>query len=317
MVALYVQQTQGLGQLVDVSMHAACNVTTEAATYEWLVAQATVQRYTFRHAAVRLTPPRLMTAADGRTVIGALPRRASEFRALANGSSSSAWSTSSKSPSSWSWASSEEGCRSPRWRQIPRRRRSTRRDRTPCGSWRNTSPRRRSSSRHSGAGSRPPMLASPEEVAQRPALRCPRLSSRDLPRRPRPILRVSGPGLPGAGLAVAGPRARAPLSTNTGRRCGPSACLGRALHRRRNRPGVIAPGGGVMEKFERRVIVTGLGLSDIGRHARAGWARPRPRRRAQRDRGRRPAAIGHRRRGVDALRRPASEEVVDAFGSPD
>ncbi len=82
MVALYVQETQGLGQLVDVSMHAACNVTTEAATYEWLVAQATVQRYTFRHAAVRLTPPRLMTAADGRTVIGALPRRASEFRAL-------------------------------------------------------------------------------------------------------------------------------------------------------------------------------------------------------------------------------------------
>jgi crotonobetainyl-CoA:carnitine CoA-transferase CaiB-like acyl-CoA transferase len=82
MVALYVRETQGLGQLVDVSMHAACNVTTEAATYEWLVAQATVQRYTFRHAAVRLTPPRLMTAADGQTVIGALPRRASEFQAL-------------------------------------------------------------------------------------------------------------------------------------------------------------------------------------------------------------------------------------------
>jgi crotonobetainyl-CoA:carnitine CoA-transferase CaiB-like acyl-CoA transferase len=82
MVALYVQWTQGVGQLVDVSMHAACNVTTEAATYEWLVAQATVQRYTFRHAAVRETPPRLMTAMDGRTVIGALPRRSNEFRAL-------------------------------------------------------------------------------------------------------------------------------------------------------------------------------------------------------------------------------------------
>ena len=63
-------------------MYAACNVTTEAATYEWLVAQATVQRQTFRHAAVRETPPRLMRSADGGSVIGALPRRASEFRAL-------------------------------------------------------------------------------------------------------------------------------------------------------------------------------------------------------------------------------------------
>ncbi len=83
LVALYVRQSQGIGQLVDVSMHAANNVTTEAATYEWLVAKATVQRYTFRHAAVRLTPPRLMPSADGNTVIGALPRRAGEFGALA------------------------------------------------------------------------------------------------------------------------------------------------------------------------------------------------------------------------------------------
>jgi crotonobetainyl-CoA:carnitine CoA-transferase CaiB-like acyl-CoA transferase len=82
LVALYVRQTLGLGQHVDVSMHAACNVTTEAATYEWLVAGATVERQTFRHAAVRVTPPRLMTAADGQTVIGALPRRAGEFDAL-------------------------------------------------------------------------------------------------------------------------------------------------------------------------------------------------------------------------------------------
>ena len=52
LVALYARETQGFGQLVDVSMHAACNVTTEAATYEWLVSHATVQRYTFRHAAV-------------------------------------------------------------------------------------------------------------------------------------------------------------------------------------------------------------------------------------------------------------------------
>ncbi len=82
MVAFYARLTGGCGQHVDVSMDAACNVTTEAATYEWLVAQATVQRQTFRHAAVRETPPRLMRTADGGSVIGALPRRASEFRAV-------------------------------------------------------------------------------------------------------------------------------------------------------------------------------------------------------------------------------------------
>jgi crotonobetainyl-CoA:carnitine CoA-transferase CaiB-like acyl-CoA transferase len=82
LVALFARQTLGFGQHVDVSMHAACNVTTEAATYEWLVAQATVERQTFRHAAVRVTPPRLMTSADGLTVIGALPRRPGEFHAL-------------------------------------------------------------------------------------------------------------------------------------------------------------------------------------------------------------------------------------------
>jgi crotonobetainyl-CoA:carnitine CoA-transferase CaiB-like acyl-CoA transferase len=57
-------------------------VTTEAATYEWLVAQATVQRQTGRHAAVEPTPPRLLPAADGRFVIAALPRHAAEFGAL-------------------------------------------------------------------------------------------------------------------------------------------------------------------------------------------------------------------------------------------
>ncbi|MHB8464460.1 MAG: CaiB/BaiF CoA transferase family protein [Acidimicrobiales bacterium] len=82
MTALYVRVTTGVGQFVVVSMHAASNVTTEAATYEWLVAGATVQRQTFRHAAVRPTPPRLIRAGDGRFVIGALPRYAQEFRAL-------------------------------------------------------------------------------------------------------------------------------------------------------------------------------------------------------------------------------------------
>jgi crotonobetainyl-CoA:carnitine CoA-transferase CaiB-like acyl-CoA transferase len=82
MVALYARRTQGIGQHVDVSMHAASNVTTEAATYEWLVARATVERQTFRHAAVRPTPPRHMESSDGGAVIAALPRYAGEFRAV-------------------------------------------------------------------------------------------------------------------------------------------------------------------------------------------------------------------------------------------
>jgi crotonobetainyl-CoA:carnitine CoA-transferase CaiB-like acyl-CoA transferase len=82
MVALFARKTLGSGQHVDVSMHAASNVTTEAGTYEWLVAQATVERQTFRHAAVQPTPPRHMSSADGGSVIGALPRYPGEFRAL-------------------------------------------------------------------------------------------------------------------------------------------------------------------------------------------------------------------------------------------
>jgi len=82
MVALYARRTIGAGQHVDVSMHAASNVTTEAATYEWLVAHDTVERQTCRHAAVRPTPPRLMTCADGSFAIAALPRHATEFQAL-------------------------------------------------------------------------------------------------------------------------------------------------------------------------------------------------------------------------------------------
>jgi len=81
LAALVARPTVG-GQRVDVNMHAASNVTTEAATYEWLVAQATVQRQTLRHAAVRATPTRIATSADGHSVIGATPRTVEEFGAI-------------------------------------------------------------------------------------------------------------------------------------------------------------------------------------------------------------------------------------------
>ncbi len=81
LVALLHRDAGGVGQHVDVSAHAAANVTTEAATYEWLVAQATVQRQTGRHAAVVPTRWVRTTAADGVDVHpGFPPRRPGEFR---------------------------------------------------------------------------------------------------------------------------------------------------------------------------------------------------------------------------------------------
>ncbi|HEX5366262.1 MAG TPA: CoA transferase [Acidimicrobiales bacterium] len=71
----------GSGQHLDVSMHAAANVTTEAATYEWLVAGRTVQRQTGRHAAVTPSMNVNVVAADGRGITsGVPPRTAEQFR---------------------------------------------------------------------------------------------------------------------------------------------------------------------------------------------------------------------------------------------
>ncbi len=75
--------TEGRGQLVDVNLHAASNVTTEAGSYQWLVRQETVQRQTGRHAATVQTAETVTLAADGRYVTtGVPPRCGAEFRAL-------------------------------------------------------------------------------------------------------------------------------------------------------------------------------------------------------------------------------------------
>ena len=42
----------GVGQFIDVSLHAAANVTTESGSFDWLVAKNTVIRQTGRHALV-------------------------------------------------------------------------------------------------------------------------------------------------------------------------------------------------------------------------------------------------------------------------
>jgi crotonobetainyl-CoA:carnitine CoA-transferase CaiB-like acyl-CoA transferase len=68
LAALWERCDSGLGQFVDVSASAALNVTTEAATFTWLVAQETVQRMTGRHAAVEPSEALQIVAADGRMV---------------------------------------------------------------------------------------------------------------------------------------------------------------------------------------------------------------------------------------------------------
>ena len=83
LTALVHRDVSGAGQFIDVNINAAVNVTTEAGSYEWLVAQATVQRQTCRHATVRPTTASLATAADGKIVhTGVPPRPQREFEAL-------------------------------------------------------------------------------------------------------------------------------------------------------------------------------------------------------------------------------------------
>jgi crotonobetainyl-CoA:carnitine CoA-transferase CaiB-like acyl-CoA transferase len=83
LTALLHRHVSGRGQFIDVSQHAAANVTTEMASYHWLVQQTTVQRQTGRHAMEFLTQPTQVRCADGRHVsTGVLPRTAEEFRSL-------------------------------------------------------------------------------------------------------------------------------------------------------------------------------------------------------------------------------------------
>ncbi len=73
----------GRGQFVDVSQHAAANVTTEMASYHWLIQQTTVRRQTGRHAMENPTMPTQLRCADGRYVNTAgLPRTPQQFRGL-------------------------------------------------------------------------------------------------------------------------------------------------------------------------------------------------------------------------------------------
>ncbi|MBT4162136.1 MAG: carnitine dehydratase [Gammaproteobacteria bacterium] len=83
LTALMHRHLSGQGQFIDVSITAALNVTTEAGSYAWLVAEETVQRQTGRHAAVEPTGETQMQCADGRYVnTGVPPRFPAEFEKL-------------------------------------------------------------------------------------------------------------------------------------------------------------------------------------------------------------------------------------------
>lgn len=83
LTALLARDRWGVGQHIDLSMHAAANVTTESGSYSWMVAGSTVQRQTGRHAASVPTMDTQIRAADGRYVsTGFPPNEAKDFQAL-------------------------------------------------------------------------------------------------------------------------------------------------------------------------------------------------------------------------------------------
>ena len=83
LTALLHRDRSGNGQRVEVNANAAINISTELATYEWLVGGLEVQRQTGRHASVQPSLDTTVTAADGRMVnTGVPPRTGAAFRSL-------------------------------------------------------------------------------------------------------------------------------------------------------------------------------------------------------------------------------------------
>ncbi len=80
LTALVHRDLTGAGQHIDVNIHAACNVTTEAGSYAYLVAGEEVQRQTGRHASAQPSAPTQVRCRDGIYMnSGMPPRRPEEF----------------------------------------------------------------------------------------------------------------------------------------------------------------------------------------------------------------------------------------------
>ena len=75
MIAIIHRQLTGVGQFIDANMHASLNVGTEAGSYGWLVAKATVQRQTGRHASVVPTSQSQFLCKDGRYINAGMAAR--------------------------------------------------------------------------------------------------------------------------------------------------------------------------------------------------------------------------------------------------
>ncbi len=83
LTAILQRDVSGRGQFIDVSMHAAANVTTESGSFDWLVAKNTVIRQTGRHALATVTQETQVECVDGRYVnTGFPPRHAKDFESL-------------------------------------------------------------------------------------------------------------------------------------------------------------------------------------------------------------------------------------------
>jgi crotonobetainyl-CoA:carnitine CoA-transferase CaiB-like acyl-CoA transferase len=75
LVALLERERSGRGQLIDVNMSAANNVTTEMASYGWLATGEEMRRQTGRHASPTPTLPTQVRCRDGRYVNSGMPPR--------------------------------------------------------------------------------------------------------------------------------------------------------------------------------------------------------------------------------------------------
>jgi crotonobetainyl-CoA:carnitine CoA-transferase CaiB-like acyl-CoA transferase len=83
LVALSYRDQTGRGQLVDVNVSAACNVTCEQTTYHWLAVQGVCLRQTGRHAYSYPSSPVQVRCSDGLyATTGVLPRKPEDFARL-------------------------------------------------------------------------------------------------------------------------------------------------------------------------------------------------------------------------------------------